>query len=487
MAIAKRIILCLVLIIMLCQIGFGFAWMAGNISTVPGFGDTAEYLNLSDTFALDEYRPILYPLFLRVIRTAASAIGTEYQVLIFLSQTITFFLIAFLFNRTIMTSFFGNCLQKKWAKGSLVLCFTLYELTTPMIMWMNFTVLTDSFALSFLLLMLIGLERFKNAESEKERILASLEVGIGYLLQATIRADRVYSALICIILYAGCCFFKSGYRKRKWEWNKLISISISIVLSVSVVFTVQHFTQKPGNRIKTTLSFVLLDRVAWPHFAENYEFVPIEVKETVSYEEALTFDMHNNNVLYVTAPLIEERVGHDKAQEIYRKIAGTVWQMEPLTVISDISKDVLTYVCAPLSFYLSTKGKWKSTNTNWNVHCLSSATPELTEACRDFYTWSLTGVLIVILFFCLALKIISIFKKRKTMMERIKINPKAFGLKSLILMNFILILWFTLGDGAPPNDRYILSLYLLYDLLLMKLVSRIYQTSYAEKQCDMKQ
>lgn len=41
---------------MFVQIGFGIVWMVYNINDMPGFGDSAEYINLSQSLALDEYR-----------------------------------------------------------------------------------------------------------------------------------------------------------------------------------------------------------------------------------------------------------------------------------------------------------------------------------------------------------------------------------------------------------------------------------------------
>ena len=58
----------LFLLAALVQIGYSIAWMAGNFNTVPDFGDTKEYLSLSETFSLDEYRPVLYPLLLKWAR-----------------------------------------------------------------------------------------------------------------------------------------------------------------------------------------------------------------------------------------------------------------------------------------------------------------------------------------------------------------------------------------------------------------------------------
>ena len=466
------LLLCLM---MLVQIGLGFAWMAGNFGTVPGFGDTTEYLNLSDSFALDEYRPVLYPLFLRLVRVVSSALGWEYQYLVYVIQAGLCLALVFVFLRRLFFERLASVFRKEQNRYLILSVFALYIWTTPMILWMNFTVLTDSFGLSFLLLMLIGLERYKTAENRKECILAGIETGAGYLLQALTRADRVYSALLCIILFAGFDLLKTRFGKGSFEtWGspfvRLAVISVSVVVSVSAVFVIRGLTQKPGDRVKTTLAYVLLDRVAWPHFSANYESMPDEVREVVTAEEAAVFDQHNNNVMYTTAPMIEARVGTEKAQEIYRQIAGTVWQNEPGTVIRDITDDILTFAGAPVTFWLSSKGQWSSTNTGWNIHCLSAATPELTELCRQYYTWSLCNAFVVLAGIGIVLLLFAAGRKTfgGKMCEK-QSGGRRYALGGTALMSVIIILWFSLGDGAPPNDRYLLILYFLYDALLIRL------------------
>ena len=65
----KRYIAIIAALIMLVQISFGFLWMVKNFDSIPGFGDTNEYVEMSASMNLDEYRPVLYPLILRVART----------------------------------------------------------------------------------------------------------------------------------------------------------------------------------------------------------------------------------------------------------------------------------------------------------------------------------------------------------------------------------------------------------------------------------
>ena len=138
-------------ILMGIQITIGFVWMAKNITVIPTFGDSQEYLNLSQTLALDEYRPILYPLILRWIQRVCK---TDYQILLYLFQTVISFFSVFYGVHTVFEVTGKNKRSEK-AIGRKVF-FSLYLMTIPMITFMNFCVLTDSLATSMLMLFLSG-------------------------------------------------------------------------------------------------------------------------------------------------------------------------------------------------------------------------------------------------------------------------------------------------------------------------------------------
>ena len=68
-------------LLMAIQICFGFAWMVINLANIPIFGDSTEYFNLSQTLMVDEYRPLLYPLLIRIAAKAANHLPLAYQTL----------------------------------------------------------------------------------------------------------------------------------------------------------------------------------------------------------------------------------------------------------------------------------------------------------------------------------------------------------------------------------------------------------------------
>ena len=76
-----------------------------------------------------------------------------------------------------------------------------------MIVWFNCTVLTDSFALSALIFMLLGLTAY--VREEKSSFLLWIGIVLMYVVQALMRSDRTYSALVMVL---GCILF-SGVRR----------------------------------------------------------------------------------------------------------------------------------------------------------------------------------------------------------------------------------------------------------------------------------
>ena len=75
-----RLFLTLLGLLMAIQICFGFAWMVVNLANIPIFGDSTEYFNLSQTLMVDEYRPLLYPLLIRIAVKVANHLPLAYPV-----------------------------------------------------------------------------------------------------------------------------------------------------------------------------------------------------------------------------------------------------------------------------------------------------------------------------------------------------------------------------------------------------------------------
>ncbi len=298
------------------QIGISVVWMSKNIAAFPLFGDSNEYLELSRTFALDEYRPILYPLILNGIQTLGQLTGIPFQLLTYVIQTVLNFTAIF-YGVTIVERMLSERQEHSISRICLRLLISCYILTIPMMTFMNFSILTDSLATTLLIVLLTELILL-SSEDRPSWIHIPI-TGLSLFAESLLRADRQYSCLLLLILFLLVRLLK----KRSSRLYTLLAILFVCGLIPLATRTINHHTQTPGlnGRIQTNADFILLDRIVWPHMEENYDSFPDEIKSILTKKDARVFDEHNNNVMYQMAPLVEGAVGSDRAGEVYRTMA----------------------------------------------------------------------------------------------------------------------------------------------------------------------
>lgn len=452
--------------VMMIQILIGFVWMARNLLALPPFGDSAEYLNLSKDFQLDEYRPILYPLILRCICEVSERLPIPYQLIVYVMQTlVSFCSILFTVRALDHVMHLHKGTDKKLLGDQVFL--TLYLMTIPMITFMNFSVLTDSLATSMLLLFLTDLMLLLWYEKIPKRVYVLLAVSL--LTQSLLRADRLYSSLVLAVIVFLFrilrCRKNTAKRHAKTGCRQLLLAMFAVCVLIPLcVKGVNHATQTPGihGRIETNADFILLDRIVWPNMRANYPDFSDEIKGIIKKKEAKTFDKHNNNVMYQMAPLVEERAGKENAGRIYREMAAVVWQNQSGKVMADIGEDILAMVFTPVSSLLNAY-KLCSKGDGWNVTCMSSETPLLTRTYSFYYQY--TFLLLLLLGILLSLPF------RKNGVQR-QLGTFLKNLMPFIGMGLLLTLWFCIGDGAPPNDRYALSIYFTWSVFTVGLLGR---------------
>lgn len=441
-----KILFCLFSIYMLCQIILGIIWMAQNIHTIPQFGDTAEYISLSQSLVVDEYRAILYPILLRIAIHLQNVWGIEYQIFMYFGQTILCFLCIFYACNYIRKELFDDGFEHK--RGLLVdLFISLYLMTVPMITFHNFTILTDSIALSALIVVVIQLIRISK---EKIKVSNYIIFFISYMIEIMIRADRVYSVGIFVIAF---CIVQL-IRKQNFKKN-VILVGVYLI-TVLLNFGINYKTQQKGayGRIETNLEFVLLDRVVWPHMVENYEFFDDDVKSVVTIDDAVNFDNHNNNVMYIFAPNIESRVGKEQAEKIYMSMVKTVFRHMPLRIAGDITRDFGIYYFSPFISQAAVNRTHIKTNMGWIKYNYELSAPKLTDTYLKYYNIGYGLICLPILI------ILCLFTIKNDYMKKlITIMLPHF------LMLLIICLWFSLGDGAEPVLRYVLYGYLIWTML----------------------
>ncbi len=433
--------------LMSIQIAMSLIWMFRNITSVPTFGDTDEYIEIGKTLVLDEYRNIFYPLLLKVAIWFEGLTGLAYNIPVFLGQTILCFGCIYYVIHTI-----GSIMDLQKLGVPKKIFFSLYIISIPMITFMNFTVLPDSIALSMLFVIIVQCIKIWNIQdiSKKEIII----LFVAYLLEAMVRADRVYSCGLFIVVFGIAKVFKTK------QFKKFALTILVMVIAIVINTGINAVTQTPGikGRVSTDASFILLDRVVWTHMAKNYDYFPDDIKANISIDEAKKFDKHNNNVMYYLAPMLEERVGAERASEMYVEMAKIVWKNQSAQVVADILDDFIGFEFPHVTAYKSYYGYTK-TNNAWNIKCMSNIAPKLTDTYVRYYNFSIGVVLFVLAIFAFVYQ--ALYRENKLLKNFGKLMLPFLGMCTIISI------WFSVGDGAPPNDRYVLIGHAVWTMIII--------------------
>ena len=419
------------------------AWMFLNIGTKPTFGDATEYLNLSKTLLVDEYRPILYPIFIRMARGLELIAHIPYCFYVYVVQaTVSFFCIRFAVR--VVDELFLNRFYSDGRCGVGLLHATAYIWTFPLVGFMSFAGMSDSIALSMTLLFLSGLLVVFNRVDVGWRPYGL--IAVAYCLGSLVRGDRPYLFLAFGIVAAiVVCVLRKRLRMRS------VVLVATLFMSFAAVMTVNRFTQKPGcrNRPRTTFAFVLLDRVVWPHMSECYMEFPPEVRSVVSRKDAENFDANNNNVMYVFARNMNRRLGEDRAHELYKIMAKTIFRVRTKRVLYEISHDIAKVCLSP--FF--------QTAEVYNVNC-HKGHPCINPYCYNprcfmtntkWLTWAANAIplhLFVVLLLWFLFKALRHPDSRTAMRGALPVLLTYFG------FSLTLALFYSIGDGAHPNSRY---------------------------------
>ena len=431
----------LVYSLMTVQIVMGMIWAVRNVRMVPGFGDTPEYISISANMKVDEYRTVFYPLIIKGAIFLQNHLGISYHYFMYALQSILciaaiFYMWHYLYEKV---------LNQKGIIEEMI--FSLYLFTIPMVLCHSFTILPDSIALSALLVALTQLVRIPR---EKSSIRNGVIFFIAVFIELAIRADRIYSFTIFVAAYSIIYLFKTK------EFKKYIIVFGLMLLAMVSNLGINSVTQQKGyyGRIETSLPFILLDRVVYPHMTENYNDFSDELKEVVSIEDAQVFDSHNNHVMYTFAPMLQRKVGKEKAEEFYMEMASVVWKNEKVAVMGEILYKFGIMYFVPFFADSAMKGK-VVTNFGWIFRNYAISSPKLTEIYFKYYNigFGYIGLLLTVLLIIWGIKGAD---------SRDKMKKWCKTLMPFFIMIFIICLWFAAGDGDTANHRYVLISYIMW-------------------------
>lgn len=387
------------LILMSVQIVIGLVWMVANWAVMVPYGDVPEYIRLAHTFVLDMWRPVAYPLFLRLCMEIAHPLGVPFYTVVHFLQCAACLAGLYYTLQTVWVTFFndrrplpalGRDTFLKDPSRRLLLFLTVFLFTNPLVLHFNLSVMTDSLCNTFSLVFVSAVLLILKGGRFDWRPVALGTAA--FILMCLLRAERLMLMGVLMVVLAGVLAFKLRGPRRK---QVIAAMAILLVVAIPMANVIKKETQTANlGRLPPSIHTALYQRIAYPYFADNYDAMPDSVKAVLTREDAKYSDAWQLNCNTIAAKVLREDPDH------YGEILDAVW-MTVLThdtgrvfaaVFSDFAKDVFS----PFIYNITTVHTVTTTDITWNR--LRHGTPQLAYVyvtAAELAFWALTVLLLV--------------------------------------------------------------------------------------------
>lgn len=392
--IVKEITYRVAFLLMGAQIILGALWLCGNLLQGQNFPQTAEFLEISETWVLDDYVGIAYPAVLWLLR---KVFGKHYTVPLYLLQAAAVFgASAFLVARSGVVSGIRSKKQRKWR----ILAGGAYLSSIPIVLQFQTAQLPCAFGAA-LFLFVLG-ECFFLCSGEKNPVKSVWRhvaaILAGWFAGALFLPEYIWIMMVPLTVTFGIYLWKQkkGYG--------IILAGFAAVLFLNI-FAAECY-QQPGSRgrMEQSVSATLLRRVVWPNFYKDSFFWSHLVKILYTEDMLQETALEPENVVYFFGPLMEQTYGRETAVSEYMLMVKDTWSVRTKEVTGEIVRDMSAYLFPQLSVLLQLQGVGAS-RTGFGYHYLSEQTPLLT---KYYVNVSLAGFV-----FLLPLGAILFFKRKK--------------------------------------------------------------------------
>lgn len=343
------------------QVVFGIAYICKNFGQVPRFYDTTMYLKMADTLVLDEYTGILYPLLIRLCKAVPVI---PYQCILYAVQLGLGLYTVFRFADTWIPK-----------KRISVLC-AVYVNTIPFIAQAHVTVLP--YALTFSCMVFMLLQVVKAAVEKRALFLREWAVVTGiYVVLAQLSRASLFVGGILLVWAAFLQLHAEAGKVRLFAAGMLVCIS-AFVCNMGLY----HVTQTPGvyDRIQYSWEAVFFQRTGSSVLSEKYMlYMPQEIGDTFSAQDVNGFGKYHYQVEYEFGPILEDKYGRERANEIYRDLGKLALENAAKKTLLYITEDTLAYAVPLLSYESWQSGEDKGA-VSWNYTQFMSYTPVLSSA-----------------------------------------------------------------------------------------------------------
>ncbi len=432
------------------QIVLGLIWMACAFRQFPQFALSAELVEASRTWVLDEYIGIGYPILIRIGTVLESWLKVPFSFWIYCLQiTLAFFSGCYLFS-TIFC-------QKMWKFESI--CGSLYLMTIPMAAQCHMAVLPFSLALS-LLFWIVGI-LIKAADENEDLRLGKLGCFFVLLVLLPLILPETFWTAVVLGTAAVIGIGVFGRNKRK-----VLCLLAVMLLALSTGFTLNQVLQVPGSRgnIQKSVSSAVLSRVVWPYFDMDYYFWPAEIKEVMSEDMAWTVSCNPERVKDLFGPVVEERYGRKHAAQLYLQMAKASFEVRTKDITKQIGLDLAAYACPQISVNLQLDGVGTGLNA-YNYNQMKEVQPILT---KYYVNYSLHSFVFALFLSCVC------FGYRKAKKEKYRKRPTGIWVLLLAVPALWQIVYYTFTSAGMIDYKNVLfvaagyGIWIVYGMAAMK-------------------
>ena len=162
-------------------------------------------------------------------------------------------------------------------------------------------------------------------------------------ISSNIRSERIYFlsfVLICVLIMEAII----GYIKKQKNFKKLIIIASILILGIVTTKISQMIFQdeNANERSQPTISMYLYERIVGDTLPEIYEYLPENIKQQITYEDAVYSASARNNY---KAPYEALYKKHGNLDDVYTIIKVAIRRNFPnvaLNIMSDFTKNMFS-------------------------------------------------------------------------------------------------------------------------------------------------
>jgi hypothetical protein len=428
------------------QIVIGAVWWVVDLTALPSYGDTFEYLQLAQSLHVDAYRTILYPAMLHVADGASAQAHIPVQTVMYLVQTAVLvaacaFLVSTVWRVAALTAGWSRLagVRPRTRRGILVFA-TAVTVTTPLGLHYADSVLADSLAASLTITSVAAVIR---VAAGHRRLLAVTLCTVPVAAAAELmRSEKLYLVVaVCAITLIGIV----AVRPRRWL-ARSAALLVVLVVPAAIVHEVDAATQTANyGRAPLTLDTVLFDRSVWPRLEQIRPTLSPTLQAVITPQLARQFDEDPNGESAMILRLEAADGGRDVyVHDVTLAALRCCWP----AITGDTALDGLKYA-AP---QVTTAIEWmlqSPTPTPYDIDKMAAAHPRLTSA----FLWSS-----IVLFFAVLLPLSLLAAVRARGRLRGAAGAAAGVIACTVLVNAVM---FAMLSAQPANIRYSLPAYLL--------------------------